>query len=307
MPAKVAAVVPTCRGFSIPVQSMDVDWIIVHDQKKRPVKGEATHIVAPDPEMYGQRCDSIRSAGFALAYERGADYILTVDDDCEIPKNWAHSHVDALHNSVHPWWYTTPDNRPRGLPYDVTSLPVAISHGLWNGMPDLDGQTQLGYEKYHLEPDVYHENKWQRIGTPFPQSSMNLGFRREVACVMYQPFQGELTPFDRFADIWCGLFAQKALEGQYVFMNGGACVYHRRASNAKANFKKEMPGRAEHETLWKDVWNIKVDGSVFERYAQIAGVVSLRDGYFDKLTSNMLKWLELTSEDRHSNRLLQKV
>jgi hypothetical protein len=257
---KVAAVVPTCRGFKIPeYQSIDVEWYVVHDREEREVVGDATHIVAPDPELYGSRCDSIRSAGFLAAYQSGADFILTVDDDCIIPYKWAEQHVEELRSSEPLWNYTVPTMRTRGIPYQQTPMSVAIHHGLWDGVLDLDARTQ------EQNPDLtwtHPDRGGYRIHAPFPQSAMNIGFRAEVVSVMYQPAQGEGSPFDRFADIWGGLLAQRVLSHHgYAFRNGGAIVYHQRASDCQTNKIKEAPGMKCHEEFWRHVWDFNDYGS----------------------------------------------
>lgn len=188
--------------------------------------------------------------------------------------------------------------RPRGVPYHSYSR-VAISHGLWNGVPDLDAITQREVGAV----DVQHENRWRRISAPFPQSAMNFGFTRDVMPVMYQPFQGEGTPFDRYADIWGGLLAQRVLSAHdWLFMNGGACVYHMRASSVDANLIKERPGMAVHEDFWRHVWSFKDFGtSVTASYLRLAHHVAKFDqenkwgGYFQHLAYNMRSWAETTA------------
>lgn len=302
MMPNVAVVVPTCRGFNIPKQSIPVEWIIVHDKKLQEVEGDAMHIVAPEREFYGRGCDSIRSAGFLHAYKNGADYLLTVDDDCHIPPDWAEKHVEALSQELHPWWSTIEHARTRGMPYEQPPSKVAISHGVWDGVPDLDARTQQKLP--HLR--IVNYGRWQRIGAPFAQSSMNLGFRREVTPVMYQPNQGEGTPFDRFADIWGGMLAQYSLtKHNYAFLNGGAVVTHDRASNVEVNLVKEAPGAAVHEDFYKYIWTWYIKGSTLTKtYAQLAkhvgGYLATNDTealYFERLSVNMLRWLQELGEN----------
>lgn len=294
---RVTAVVPTCRGFKIPEQTIPVDWIIVHDRKLQDVDGDAVHITAPEKGFYGRGCDSIRSAGFLRAYLDGAQYILTVDDDCQIPPDWAEKHVEALQSIVHPWSFTVEDVLTRGMPYEGNPKAVAISHGLWDNILDLDAETQkacpalAGYK---------HEGKWKQIHAPFAQSSMNLGFRRAATPCMYQPNQGEGTPFDRFADIWGGMFAQYCLmQHGYAFMNGGALVTHDRASNVETNLIKERPGKEVHETLWECVFSMPMHGATpAHTYCMLAGKIEnffgnddIQMQYFENLAANMRRWV----------------
>jgi hypothetical protein len=284
---RIAAVIPTCRKVIIPEQSVEVNWFVVHDQEEREVINEhgaqVSHIIAPDKEMYGEKCSSIRS--------------LTTDDDCFLPFDWAEDHITALRSEVHPWSMSIKQPlRTRGLPYLARNLPVAISHGLWDGVPDIDGQTQMAGHGFL----VRHEGRWDRIHPPFAMSSMNFGFRREVMPVMYQPAQGGDLPYDRFDDIWLGLMAQRVLQAHgYAFLNGGACVYHTRASDAEVNAKKEAPGLKVHERFWQYVWAFQPEGDdLVADYQRLTVVVAAFEddttsGYFRRLADNMREWLNL--------------
>lgn len=292
----IAAVTPTCRSFTVPKQTVDVRWYVVHDEQERVVHGDATSIVAPDKSMFGRQCDSIRSAGFLQAYRDGADFILTVDDDCFVPLDWASRHVSALQiDDELPWWRSVGGVNTRGLPA-CSGIPVGVSHGLWDGVQDLDAVTQKRYDAADWSMILRHPGRWQRIGYPFPQSAMNLGFRREVACVMYQPAQGPDEGFDRFADIWGGLLAQRCLSlHDYAAMNGGAVVYHTRASNVDVNLKKEEAGAKIHEHFWRFVWNFNRRGQTLEEtYSMLADHVAKFDGdYFKRTAERMHRWLTL--------------
>lgn len=287
----IAAVTPTCRSFTVPAQTRDVRWYVVHDEQERVVHGDATNIIAPDKSMFGRQCDSIRSAGFLQAYRDGADFILTVDDDCFVPLDWAEDHVKGLQRAVHPWWMTT-RVWTRGMPKEPEPMPIGISHGVWDGVPDLGADEQRRYPRLLIRND----GEWMRIHYPFPQSAMNLGFRRGVACVMYQPAQGPDEGFDRFADIWGGLLAQRCLSlHDYAAMNGGAVVYHTRASNVDVNLKKEEAGAKIHEHFWRFVWNFNRRGQTLEEtYSMLADHVAKFDGdYFKRTSERMHRWLTL--------------
>jgi len=284
----ISVVVPTCRGFEIPEQSVPVRWYVVHDEVERPVVGERVDIVAPDPEMYGRRASSIRGAGILQAYLDGADVIITVDDDCTLPRNWAKNHADAL--GPCPLWSNTIRHLPvRGYPDDVGETEVSISHGIWNGVPDISGEDQCEYPG-----NIYlmHANVWHPIHAPFPMSSMNVGFTRKAVPLMYFWPMGGV--FDRYEDIWGGLVAQRLLSGRFV--NGGAAVYHERASNAEVNKRKEAPGKEVHERLWPYIWAF--DGGWAGMADHLERFDSGRDDwdkYFSQVSRNMRNWATLTA------------
>lgn len=243
--AEVAVVVPTCRGFVIPLQTIPCTFIVVHDQKEHhlvpPGQSVANfippvveNIVAPNPKIYGERTSAIRQAGLDYAYNRGYKYVLTLDDDCIIPPDWADRHVAALRGSVPTVNNTVPGEVIRGVPLGEQQQ-VGISHGLWSGVLDYPAWYQLAANP---EPVEITDQGWSKISAPFPMCGMNVGFRREVLPAVY--FQHQ---FLRHDDIFAGWFAQKVLSVEgYGFVNGGAVVQHNRASNAEANLEKERPG-----------------------------------------------------------------
>ncbi len=202
-------------------------------------------IVAPEPSLYGSRTSAIRQAGLDAAYDAGYEYVLTVDDDCVLPLDWARSHVVALRGSVPLSFNTVPGAVIRGNTVGTNS-PVGISHGLWSGVLDYPAWYQLACDP---GPCEIEDRGWTRIGTPFPMCGMNVGFRREVLPAVY--FQHQ---FLRHDDIFAGWVAQRLLDiCGYAFVNGGAVVQHDRASNAEANLKKELPGDDINGSLLKHI------------------------------------------------------
>lgn len=294
--SKVGVVVPTCRGYTIPDQSIDCYWVFVHDDHMRDIDGNCDpwnmeHVVKPDPERYGYRNSSIRSAGVLAAYKAGCDFILTVDDDCRLPIDWAERHVKELSKSVHPFNNTMDCGiKARGLPYTVKHIPVWLTHGLWDGVPDVDGATQTVMGAQY----VRHADTWRRIYPYFPMSGMNLGFRREAARYMYWAPQGAGWMYDRFEDIWMGLVVESIFHAKNVaMMNGGACVYHSRASNPTINLRKEGYGHELNEWLWGAfnegiLFHPGLDAleSIFEHLADGLGIESDELMYIEKWLTN---------------------
>ena len=283
-------VLPTCRGYTIPQQSIKVDWCVVHDRQEWPVEvesdddnrrrptrypgnncgslvgasgmecggvrgdpgaghsegdryeaGTVFNILAPRPEIYGERTSAIRQAGLDYGLAEGYQFILTVDDDCTLPLDWAEQHVKALSGVVPVCNNTVPGHTIRGLPVGL-SLPVGISHGLWSGILDWPAWYQLANNP---DPVELPEFGWRPIRSPFPMCGMNVGFRREVLPAVF--FQ---HTFRRHDDIFAGWIAQAVLDQHgYGYVNGGAVVAHQRASDAKANLAKEAPGDAINKAL----------------------------------------------------------
>jgi GT2 family glycosyltransferase len=257
---------PTCRVAKIPYQTIEVNWITVHDAEQRQVIVEEpndndlwygnlirpkldANIIAPDPDLYGARTSAIRQAGLDYAYAAEYDYIITVDDDCVLPPYWAEAHVTALRGLVPMVHNTVPGHVIRGIPVDHR-LPVGISHGLWSGVLDYPAWYQLANSPGDVQ---IADTGWRPIAGPFPMCGMNVGFRREVLPAVY--FQHR---FLRHDDIFAGWFAQRVLGGKYGFVNGGAVVRHERASNAANNFTKEIPGDEVNGWLIRALWDADI-------------------------------------------------
>lgn len=264
--SEVAVVLPTCRRYMIPAQTVTADWIVVHDRELRPIEVEhgeepqrtngnvlrnlvdgvvAANLVAPDVARYGEGTSAIRQAGLDYAYDAGYKYVLTVDDDCLLPRDWVQAHLQCLRGSVSLGNNTVPGEVIRGNPRG--GLPVGISHGLWSGVLDYPAWYQLSA---HPELKSLEDRGFSRISAPFPMCGMNVGFRRECLPAVY--FQHQ---FLRHDDIFAGWLAEKVLTLHgYGFANGGAVVQHLRASNAEANLVKELPGDAINDWLVRKIF-----------------------------------------------------
>jgi hypothetical protein len=96
---------------------------------------------------------------------------------------------------------------------------------------------------------------------------MNAAWRTEYAKIMWQLplYDGK---FNRFGDIWAGLFAKKVLdaEGSVMVINGEASVRHGRASNPIANMTREGPGIPLNEDLWGSLVGWPLDGDLEKKY-----------------------------------------
>lgn len=119
-------------------------------------------------DLFCRHTDACRNLGFAAAVTMGADYVLTLDDDvAPIDKGFSRhapgmpdyepntndpiqQHLDVLNRRVPISWMNTAhadSEYLRGMPYNVRAeCPAMMSHGVWVGTPDFDGQTQLRLE-----------------------------------------------------------------------------------------------------------------------------------------------------------------
>jgi hypothetical protein len=149
--------------------------------------------------------------------------------------------------------------RVRGTPYRNHGVlaDVAVSMGLWAGIPDLDAVCTLVGSTPSSLTGV--QTRVMPSAQFFALSGMNLAFRREVACLMYFPPMGAGQTFARFDDIWCGLLAQRICRHLgYSITCGRPLIDHRRASDPFVNLVKEAPGIAFNEALWATIDSLRL-------------------------------------------------
>lgn len=264
-----------------------------------------------------RRTSAIKSYGFLKAYREGADAIWTLDDDCYPEDDRRGTYLDVIGDLLgsecleNSWWNTLGNTgmHPRGYPYEVRRQrrPVMIHHGLWSGIPDLDGITALKHPDYKLPASLLSEVKTVPQGF-FPMCGMNLAFRREMTPAMYFMLMGsdaseKRYPFDRFDDIWAGLFAKRICDHLgYAVLSGAPSIVHTKESDPQERVIREAPGIRAHEKLWQQIEYPDLNGclTVKECYRELAQVIHDTDQilpeweeYWDKLADAMSIWADL--------------
>ena len=253
----------------------------------------------------------IRNFGFLKAFQLGVDVTITLDDDCYPVKknNFLKTHIENLSFLAPSDWYPTYPHRKyfatRGFPYLIRNKKeVVISHGLWSKILDFDAQTHLKYPD--LKVSVLNQNLMEFIpkGYFFPMCSMNLAFKTKITPIMYFPpmgydHKGNYWGFDRFDDIWAGIFAKKIIDHlDYAVVNGTPFVEHRKASDIKENLKKEKEGIKANEILFHEVKKVKLTKkTIIDAYKQLFDKVNIENlpnkDYFLKLKKAVNIWLGL--------------
>lgn len=300
-----------------PEATFDLDW------------GEyrnVTHLAWQDIEqdlgenawIIPRRTSAIKSYGFLKAFREDADIIWTLDDDCYPEKYLKGQYLQQVENRFKgfqpqvSWWNTLGSTGmyPRGFPYEIREIsrPVAIHHGLWSGVPDLDGVTALDFPDYQVPANLLSSVKTVPQGF-FPMCGMNLAFRKAMTPAMYFMLQGQdahgnYEPFDRFDDIWAGLFAKRICDHLgYAVTSGAPSIRHTKESDPIERVRKEAPGIRAHEKLWQVV-DLALDsecttvGECYEEMALILREEAPRilpewEDYWLKLSDAMLTWTEL--------------
>ncbi len=272
-----------------------------------------------------RRSDTVRSFGYWLAWSRGYEYLMTLDDDCYPAEGF--EELDLFHKSMleRTRWFNTLNNvRPRGIPFrNHGQRPVHINHGIWQGVLDYDAPQQL----VNPVPEVYtHDNRIVPHGAYFPFCGMNAMWRREAIPLSYHLLMGrwrtqvdsgfedkdglQQLPFDRFGDIWCGVIAKRVCDHLgWVMGSGTPYVHHDRASDPFKNLRKEANGIEVNEGFWERIDSIPLP-DVSDRlqsdlgshaaaycYATIAGSISQWGGehadYWKTLGRAMGRWSDL--------------
>ena len=265
-----------------------------------------------DEWIIPRRTSACRSFGFLKALQGDADIIWTTDDDCYPEEGRKGSFLRELESAftapatsgdvMDGWWNTISSAGiyPRGYPYGIRR-EVMAHHGLWSNVPDLDGITQLANPGLRLGPAEYVDVV--PAGAFFPFCIMNVAFRREAAPLLYmllmgQDSGGERWGFDRFDDIWAGLFLKKTADHLgWAVTSGAPSVHHSRASDPRRNAELEAPGMAAHEDFWQHIRDVKLTGTTpAECYAELAGATgsfgggAAREGYWATLADAMRLW-----------------
>jgi Reversibly glycosylated polypeptide len=260
-----------------------------------------------------RRSSACKSYGFLKAFREGAGAIWTLDDDCYPEEGWKGHYLPLLEKRLvrelpSPGWYNTIGEtglHPRGFPYGIREEkhPVMIHHGLWSWIPDLDGITAREYPDFRMLPAVGTE-----VVPPgfFPMCGMNLAFRREMTPAMYFMLMGQDTDgnhwgFDRFDDIWAGLFAKRICDHLgYAVTSGSPGIRHTKESDPDERVRKEATGIKAHEKFWQQVAYPDLNGclTVAECYQELAEAVAEEiipgwASYWRQLSRAMQIWLEL--------------
>lgn len=237
--------------------------------------------------------DNRRNIGFLMALERGAELLISIDDDnyCPEGRDFVGDHSvagDTLSAGAvdgSDGWFnicsllqtsTLDPTFPRGFPYEarrrsrsVTESPatarVAINVGLWTGDPDVDAISRLG-QAPQVESYTGHAELLLGAGTWTPINTQNTAVVREAIVAYYYvrmgfPLSG--MRIDRYGDILSGYFLQKCVKarGDGILI-GHPVAHHRRTPhNLFKDLYHELAGMVIIEDLLPALIETRVDGS----------------------------------------------
>src|SRR3989344_118078 len=322
---KIAVIIPTIRNLDFLKawgnEFKDCIGIIVEDHKNKEIETpnkffkKVYHYTWKDIDeelgknswIISRKNAGIRSYGFLKAYQLKTDITITIDDDCYPIKNsdFIKKHIDNLSLFAPQDWFLTYPNKKymytRGIPYSIRDkYEVVISHGLWTNVLDFDAPTQL--VNFNLTiPDSFDFLEFIPKDYFFPMCSMNLAFKTKIAPIMYFPLmgydpKGNHWGYDRFDDIWAGIFAKKIIDHLgFAVVNGSPFVEHKKASDPFKNLQKEAKGIEINESLYKAVQKVRLHAKDIKScYSELTEKVQFpKEEYFEKLKNAMKIWIKL--------------
>lgn len=262
---KTAVVIPTIRPESF--KNFLTAWKPLFDKHNITLvvvwDGEVPYVTQGDnglpyelKDIMGEYSDCIsnfnggvRNLGFAYVakYLPDIEVIITLDDD-EVPiGDPIQDHLDALNTRVPISWISTASEYMRGFPYAIRNeAEVVISHGVWEGVADWDGPTQLVKGNHPVE---FYKGPIPK-GIYYPMCCMNLAFKVKMLPTIYHaPWALNVHRFD---DMFAGITSKREVDKQgWAVVTGYARVNHQRESNVFKNLINEGLGIKLNETYWQ--------------------------------------------------------
>ncbi|MEA3489024.1 MAG: hypothetical protein U9R44_01610 [Candidatus Omnitrophota bacterium] len=259
--------------------------------------------------------DNRRNIGFLMAYEDGANVLISIDDDNYVLEDHdfilAHSvcgkedSFDVIESSS--GWFNTCELLevnpsinifPRGFPYRIRrgspgpeisskkeNAKIGINLGLWTKDPDIDAISRnfmdFQISAWKNKSLVFGKNTWIAVNT------QNTSLVRELIPAFYYVRMGfdiGGTKIDRFGDIMAGYFCQKIAKslGYSIRVGSPICEHKRTPHNLFDDLYHEWAGIVllEDVTLWLE--QIELEGeTVKDIYRSLAQKLNEQADRFD--------------------------
>jgi hypothetical protein len=245
--------------------------------------------------------DNRRNIGFLIAAEKGAETIISIDDDNYVSSmdflgfhsvvgksrtmktvrsknNWYNPCRVLIKNP--PWQLY-----PRGFPFSrrsknrnifyQSSGKIMMNVGLWLDDPDADAITNLCCPTKILK--MQGKNVMLAPGTFAPINTQNTAFSREVLPSYYYVKMGLAIHglrLDRYGDIWSGFFVKKVLDklDHRVSIGLPLTEHHRNKHDLFKDMKAELWGMIVTEKLANWIEKIDLNGNSYrDAYCSLAG------------------------------------
>lgn len=238
------------------------------------------------------KSDSVRNLGFLVAATLGYEYIGTLDDDVfPVDNLWVDRMLLNLQREVDPITFYPAPFKTRGHPSKPLLRPVKLHHGLWEGIPDVYAEDQVGYSPLDGRTS---EARTVPYGQLMPTCGMNLAFHRDLLPAMYFWPQ---VPYRRYGDIWMGLIAKKVIDiCGWAMTSGSPSVFHTRLSDVASNIKFETEGKEVNDYFWGKISEISFDNECvsFNPAKAVKELVRLLPSYiFAETRGQLTKWVDI--------------
>ncbi len=281
--------------------------------------------------------DNRRNIGYLLAIEKGAEIVISIDDD-NYPTNedfyeahakvGVNAHLKTV-SSLNGWFNpcsmleTSHGHTiyPRGFPYSrrwkdkVTSNHssgrIVLNMGLWTGTPDADAITHLS------GPVTIKGLKSEQVilapGTFCPINTQNTAFHKDILPCYYYVLMGAQIgglKLDRYGDIWSGYFAKKIIDkvGDRVSIGKPLTDHRRNRHDLFKDLKAELYGMIMTERLVEFLGQVDLSAKTYsDAYLELAenlrkanlGNEKGINKYIAKLTNAMKIWVETCERISH--------
>lgn len=242
--------------------------------------------------MFPFDTDYRRNIGYLMAYESGADVVISIDDDnLPVDGRWLTEHALSLTgprelqtvSSYRHFWNPCilleemfGQYWPRGYPYsqresdlsitvETATVTVAINEGLWLGDPDVDAITRLARRP------VAHgvaQSRALAADTWAPVNSQNTAVRRDVIPAYY------FFRSPRFGDIYQGYLAQACAKhlGQTVRFGSPVVRHERNDHDLLKDLEQELPDIQVLDEWLAWLTTTKPEGNSYgDAYESLAG------------------------------------
>lgn len=259
-----------------------------------------------------------RNFGYLRALELNAERTVVIDDDNYpllgglpidnwflghmSPASWVSWSVESQNRYINPCYIYQPHVYARGYPFDqffkdsfmvtpVKDVFSVVNTGLWVGKPDVDAIFNLMYPEMRNRRGV----KAYQVarGHYIPINTQNTSFTRRVAPVFHNVLQTK--EFDRFDDIWNGLFIQAIAHhlGDHITFGLPMVQHLRNVHDYAADLRVEHSGMVTNIAMWRTISNIELTAKNYpDAYLEIANVLQ------GELADSMRLWVTLTDRLR---------
>ncbi len=234
-------------------------------------------------------CIQRRNFAMLFAYKRGADIIMTIDDDnyvtdgdCLKANSVVGSMAEFVSVKSDTGWYNVCEtleeekNRHffhRGYPVDQrkaakhasskTKAKVVVNAGLWLDAPDTDAISWLNFGEINarrFKDEVFGKNFTLEKGVWCPFNSQNTALSRDALPAYF------LNPAQRrYDDIWASFILRKVADhlGHAVSYGYPIVTQKRNVHNYFRDLKDELDGMERTPDLIAELRSIQLDGRTY--------------------------------------------